>query len=312
LTEKFVPATDEVWRLQQGSDPECLFFQEMADHGHYGGRPGQSRQGIYVCSPSGKFLASINSNNPDRVLEMMQRGLSAWNNLPEPERRLGPDSKIKPQHRWEDSIPIGGLVLNMITRDLPLQCDPKLPCEVKWNQDAVWFSKAESRQWLPQNPQPGDQHVLPEELIVRLARLHLVDTVNGQTSPLSRRAVNGSTISTEVVEREGARVKIKIVGTTRGNSTEERLLQRESPHGVVTRLIGHAVYDLEREAFVEFEMVALGRRWGHTQFNARRRGAQSGPLGYVFTMAPRNAAPIAPAFISDYDVDWVKRPERRR
>jgi hypothetical protein len=31
----------------------------MAEHGHYGGRPGQTRQGIYVCSLSGTFLASV-------------------------------------------------------------------------------------------------------------------------------------------------------------------------------------------------------------------------------------------------------------
>ena len=111
----------------------------MADHGHYGGRPG-SRQGIYVCSPNGKFLASINSNSADRVLEMMKRGLAAWNNLPDAERHLTADSTIKPRHRWEDSFPADGLVLNMITRDLPETCDPIQPCDVQWNQDAVWFS----------------------------------------------------------------------------------------------------------------------------------------------------------------------------
>lgn len=283
----------------------------MADHGHYGGRPGHSRQGIYVCAPSGKFLASINSNNADRVLEMMQRGLNAWNKLPEPERRLTADSKIKPRHRWEDSYPIGGLVLTMITRDLPVQCDPSMPCEVKWNQDAVWFTKDEARRWLPnkESPESGDQHQLPDDLTFRLARLHLVDTVNGQTSPLSRRAVDGSTISTQVVERAGSRVKLKIFGTTRGNSTGRST--SDAPHGVVTRVLGRATYDLATESFVEFEMVALGRRWGRTQYNGRRRSAESGPLGYVFQLAPPNAPPIAPAFVSDYDVDWIKYPARK-
>jgi hypothetical protein len=309
LTSKFVPATDEVWRLQNGTDPESVFFQEMADHGHYGGQPGHSRQGIYVCSPSGKFLASINSNSADRVLEMMQRGLSAWNKLSEQEKRLSPDSKIKPRHRWEDSFPANGLVLTMITRDLPEQCDPTMPCEVKWNQDAVWFTKDEARRWLPENPQPGDRHEIPAELVNRLARFHLVDTVNGQTTALSRRAVEGSTLATQVVERGGSRVKVKILGTTHGNSTGRG--NRETPHGVVTRVLGRATYDLQAESFVEFEMVALGRRWGRTQFNGRRRSAESGPLGFVFQLAPRDAAPIAPAFVSDYDADWIKQPSRR-
>ncbi len=309
LTKQFVPAADEVWRLQQGSDPECVFFQAMAEHGHYGGRPGQTRQGIYVCSPSGKFLASINSNNPASVLAMLERGLQAWAKLPAEEKRLSPLSEIKPRHRWEDSFPKDGLVLSMITRDLPADCDPGKPGAARWNQDRVWFSRGEARQWLPRNPQQGDKHPVPQELVSRLARLHLVDTVNGQTSPFAPGQVTGSQIATEVLEREGARVKIKITGSTKGDSQGRSW--RESAHGVETRILGHGVYDLEKEAFVAFQMVALGTRWGYTALNGRRRDSASGPLGFVFDLAPADAPAVAPAFIRNYDVPWVSRPERR-
>ena len=46
-----------MWRLQRGVDAECRFFQSFADQGHYQARGG-TRQGIYVCSPGGKLLAS--------------------------------------------------------------------------------------------------------------------------------------------------------------------------------------------------------------------------------------------------------------
>jgi hypothetical protein len=309
LTKQFVPAADEVWRLQQGSDPECVFFQAMAEHGHYGGRPGQTRQGIYVCAPSGKFLASINSNSPDRVLAMLERGLQEWAKLPAEEKRLSPRSEIKPRHRWEDSFPKDGLVLSMITRDLPADCDPSQPGATRWNQDRVWFSRDEARQWLPRNPQPGDQHQVPQELVSRLVRLHFVDTVNGQTSPFAPGEVTGSQIATAVVERTGARVKLKITGTTKGNSSGRG--QRESANGVETRILGHGVYDLEKEAFIEFQMVALGTRWGYTALNGRRRDRESGPVGFVFELAPADAPAVAPAFIRNYDAPWVNRPERR-
>ena len=81
-----------------------------------------------------------------------------------------------------------------------------------------------------------------------------------------------------------------------------------SPHGVVTRVLGHATYDLDKGAFQEFEMLALGRRWGFTTYNVRQREAQPGPIGFVFQLAPQNAPPIAPAFIGNYGVEWVKRP----
>ncbi len=69
-----MPAADEVWRLQRGTDRECRFFQSMADKGHYGGGQG-TRQGIYACSFSGDFLSSINSLNPDAVIMTLETAL---------------------------------------------------------------------------------------------------------------------------------------------------------------------------------------------------------------------------------------------
>ncbi len=238
----------------------------------------------------------------------MQQGLEAWRRLTADERRLTADSEIKPSHRWEDSYPSKGLVLTMITRDLPAQCDPHQPCEVKWNQDQVWFSRAEARRWLPAEPQPGDKHALPADLVERLARFHLVDTVKGQSATFSRRGVDGSAITAEVTDRDGARVKLKISGRTQGVTGAG--WWRESSNGVVSHLLGTATFDLEQGAFTEFEMVALGRRWGNTRLNGRRRDPDQGPLGFVFKLAPRGAVPVAPAFIAAYNADWVKRPPR--
>jgi hypothetical protein len=307
LAAQFVATTDEVSRLQSGSDPECVFFQQMANHGHYGGRPG-TRQGTYVCSPSGEFLASINSNSAGHVLEMMQEGLAAWKQLPAERRRLPAENKIRPQHRWEESFPTGGLILSVISRDLPEQCDPLEPAEVKWNQDHVWFSKEEARRWLGDNPQPGDIHQVPDDLVVRLARFHLVDNVNGQTPRFTREGVRGSKISTEIVSRDGASVELKITGETVGAAAEGWW---QSPNGVVTRLLGNATFDLDEARFVKFEMLALGRRWGYTRFNGRRRDGESGPVGFVFRLRDPDSYRIAPAQIGSYDADWVVRPEKK-
>src|SRR5262245_32834191 len=258
----------------------------MSNDCHYGGQPDSTRQGIYVCAPSGKFLSSINSNDPDRVLETMRAGLRAWENLADDERWLTAESAIKPRHRWEDSFPTGGLIVNVISRDLPAQCDPHAPCEVKWNQDYVWYSKEEARQWLSDDPQPGDVHPLPDDLVARLARFHFVDNVKGQTGRFSRSGVKGSQISTAVVKRTGSTVELEISGLTTGASGEGWW---QSSNGVVTRVLGHATFDLDRGAFAEFEMVALGRRWGYTRHNGRGRDAESGPLGYVLRLAAPNA-----------------------
>ncbi len=308
MAKKFAPATDEVWRLQRGDDPECVFFQTMAENGHYGGRPGASRQGIYVCAPSGKFLASVNSTSPDRVLRTMQQGLEVWEKLSVEERALTEDSKIKPKHRWEDSYPEGGLVLNMFTRDLPESGKPEEQQAAKWNQDPVWFSKSEARNWLATELELGVEHVLPRPLVMRLARLHLVDMVKGQTIPFSEDEIKDARIAVTPIEIKDGIVKVEITGQTKADST--RKARRTSPHGVTTNLMGSAIYDLEKQSFTQFELTAIGNRWGHTRFNGRRRDSKEGLLGFVFRLADANQPRIAPAFIYNYEADWVKHPNR--
>ena len=67
LMASFVAVADEVGRLQRGTDAESKLFQGFCEQGHYGGRtqPTNTRQGIYAIAPSGRFLASINSTNPE-------------------------------------------------------------------------------------------------------------------------------------------------------------------------------------------------------------------------------------------------------
>ena len=75
-----MPATDEVWRLQGASEEDATLFQKIANKGHYR-KAGGTRQGIYVCSPSGQLLSSVNSLNPEVVLKTIENGLEQWKKL---------------------------------------------------------------------------------------------------------------------------------------------------------------------------------------------------------------------------------------
>ncbi len=74
-----------------------------------------------------------------------------------------------------------------------------------------------------------------------------------------------------------------------------------------TRLRGLATYDLKKERFVSFELVALGVRTGRTQFNGRRNDPGPTRVGFLFHLAPTGWR-IPPAFVNVYEVAWVKRP----
>lgn len=304
-----MPAADEVWRLQRGSDADCLFFQRMVN----GGEPitdKGTRQGIWVGTAGGVLLAHVNSLSADTVLGMLDRGWKAWQELPEERRHLPEDAGLVPAHRWEMSRPEGGLVLERIARDVPEDGDPGAEQLTPWNRDFAWFTREEARAWLPEDPAVGDVHEVPALSALRLARFHLVDNVRGQTLPYATSEIEAAGLETRVLAREGDLVELEIRGETRAASDEWLLGENlwkpgvVHPHGIETRLLGRATYDLGSEAFDAFELIALGRRWGVTQNNGRWREPEPGLIGFHLTLAPPEPT-VAPTFIVLYDADWV-------
>lgn len=275
----------------------------MSDHGHYGKRrKDESRQGTYVFTPSGKFLASINDLDPDNVLATLQRGLKKWNELSEEEKRAAPDKPLEPKHRWEQFYPRDGLVLDGYSRDLPNDGNPTSEQLPTWNRDAAWFSKSEAATMVPKEMEVGMEFDFLPAFVARMAKLHFVDNVKGQTEPFSQ--IDGSKISGVVSGLDGDRATIRISGVSSGQVASQR-----RGRGVKTKIMGSAIYDLKSRSFVEFEIVAIGERWGRTRFNDRRRQMEATPVGYVFQMAPTDAPAAIPGIIWAYDAPWLKGPE---
>lgn len=315
LASEFVPVADEVFRLQSAADPESRFFQSIADHGHYR-QKGGTRQGIYICTPDGKLLGSVNSLDADVVLELMRNGLTAWRALPQSQQLAAPVERFKPERRWELNYPENGLVLTSVSRDLEIT-GAEFPTRTPyWNRDHVWFSRDEALQWLRERRRVGARHSVPQEIGMRLARLHLVDDVRGQTIPYAPQEVRAVQFETEILSENTSRLHIRISGHTEAQSDGSWLIedsiwvpQHEHPHGMGTDLLGRAVFDLECQAFVEFELYARGEWSGRTQFNGRKGDDAHGLIGFMFTLAPRrNTSRVPPGFVDSYNASWITRP----
>ena len=212
-------STDEVWRLQGGrdsvayregggDDPECCSFQKMAGEGHYGPGAG-TKQGIYVCTSAGRFLASINSNSPKSVAAMLRRALDAWSKLPEAERAPAP-AHSKPSHRWEWSYPEDGMVLEETFRYLP---GGDAERKGAFNRDYAWFSADEAKLFVSASPASGEQRELPEVLFHRLARQHLLNSVRGESGAFAASEVSGS-LHARVLAVDDDKVRLRITGTS--------------------------------------------------------------------------------------------------
>lgn len=315
IAQQFVPAADETWHLQRGTDPEGLHFQAMADQGHYGSGGG-TRQGIYAATPSGKLLGSINALNADRVLAMLQTALEAWEQTPDSERWLGPDDQLMPDHRWESSFPADGLVLTSSVRDLPADGTVSGERSTRWNRDHAWFSEEEARGWLPDTLEVGASREVSSTIVNRLTGYHIVDNANGQTIPYAPAETAGSRLRCEVVARDGSQLQLTITGSTRANSDGTWLLgdndwtpKQMYPRSLTTEVFGRATWDTARQRFTAFELVALGERAGRTGYNGRSNNLGPAPIGFSFRLtSPGPAERVPPAFINIYDAGWVVRP----
>jgi hypothetical protein len=309
----------------------------MADQGHYRGKGG-TRQGIYVVSPKGELLSSVNSLNAERVLETMKRGLQGWQELPAEEKVPGSvqSSDIEPDHRWEMSYPARGLVLVSRVRDLPETLDPAEPQTTKWNQDHAWFSEAEARAimaagpagrrrtaergaWVPGaplSPRLGETWEWPREAVERLARFHLVDAVIGQALAFAPEEILRQSLQAEVTAVEGTRVHLSLQGQVLADADGVWRLgdndwtpRRSWPRGIAWELLGEATWDTAQQSFTGFELVGLGAWWGASQFNGRGGEDPHGRIGIVLSLAPEVPAHrIAPAYVDIYDADWIVRP----
>jgi len=288
LARKFVPGTDEVFYLHKLKGAECDFFRGFCEEGHYGGRtePTDTRQGIYCVSPSGKFLASVNTTHAHRMVQMLEEALAAWEKLPEEERYR----KEPPDPKQGRTIPYpeDGLALRAYVRDIPRK-DPVKGWRGKaWNTDVVWFGKAEARAFLPAKLAVGEARSVPFE---RFARFALIDSVRGQTSPFKHADVKDGALSAKVTKVEGDRVTIELKGKSYTDTGER---------GVRVDLAGTAVFDDKTQKFVAFELVAWGERWGATRYNARNDDTAASPIGFVFRLAPKDDR-VAPSFWYAYD-----------
>lgn len=245
---------------------------------------------------------------------MLQRGLERWRQLSR-EERLGPELPAFDQtdtRRPEQFYPEGGLVLRVSSRDLPRDNAPTLPAtdwrQTAWNHDFAWFRPEEARQMLPEKPVVGEKTQIPEELIRRLARCNLVDNVRGETQPYSDADIKRAVWNSEVVKVEGDRVTLRLAGETA--AAAEGMwsiggLRRPEPtpqkRGHETKILGHAVYELGARKFTAFEMLALGTRWGGSQYNQRRDDLNPAPIGTLFALAGDTAVErVAPAFFRAY------------
>jgi hypothetical protein len=256
-------------------------------------------QGIYVVTAGGKLLAfRQRDHDPDSIAQMLSRALAQWKTLGRNERAGTEPSRPAREARSypESRPPQGGLVLEVFVRDLPRKTAPA-PAKLAgmWNHDFAWFTQEEVRSMISATPTPGRRHRVPDKLVRRLARLHLLDSVRGRNDarPYDDKHVEKAEMFMTVIKVDGDRLRLKVEGTTR--AVEPPLAAAagsgrpdEKERGYAASLLGHATVDLRRGRFISFDLVAIGPRWGGRGYahSMRQDDPEPQPMGFAFRLVP--------------------------
>ena len=172
-----------------------------------------------------------------------------------------------------------------------------------WNLDHVWFTKKELRGLVGAKAKVGEKADWPRALVARLARFHLIDSVNGiryGQRPLYADAdVQRAQLTSTVESVEGTFVTLRLEGRTQTHS------RKPQDRGCDTELAGSATFDVATGRFTAFELVGLGSRWGGTgagksNDRAGEEGRQA--IGFTFSLSGDSPAErVPPMYVLGYN-----------
>ncbi len=293
--DEFVAVAGDDWYQRRRQDDEGQFFRNVANQGPRKGQGGSTRQGIYIFSAGGKLLVYRNHQDPDVMGSVLRQGLSEFKKLPAGQRQPGAvtiddPAKIDPAYQREP--PKGGLIVNVFTRILdradggdfcPGTC--KIPGGDKAARDHLWLTAEEWKSLIGAGARKGDAKPLPERLVYRLARFHLVDNTRGEPPAWKREDVRKHDLKLRVEEITARGIQLKLKGSfllaTAGDPAK-------AERGFDVRLLGYLHYDSQKKVLDRFDVVAAGDHWGHGPYTRNARPGKA-PLGIAFELARGDA-----------------------
>ncbi|HXG61614.1 MAG TPA: hypothetical protein VNO22_09575 [Planctomycetota bacterium] len=258
VREKCVAVAIDQWYHRRQKDAEGDFYRKVAAQAPYFKDFNQTTQGLYLCDASGKLLAWTNHRSPERVKEMLRRGLDAFVPAEAPlleNPRPDPDFNFRP--------PAGGLVVTVTSKVLegyePADDAVTRAFQESLGRDVLWVRKDEHEALA--------RGEFPATLGRRIARYHLFDNTRGEPAPWPAEAVRAA----EFFLRDGV-----LTGRVHLETPDGRLGYRADLRGRIETAEGRVT---------RFDLVARGAAWGHSGCTEAAAPKDRFTLGIAFRLA---------------------------
>jgi hypothetical protein len=258
LKSDFIPVAFDQWYLRKQNDAEGKFYRKIANQGPRHDFD-STTQGFYITDAAGKLHAFNNNRGPKRIRNLLQQTLQEFD---PPKTSAINDGEKDP--KYSRKLPADAVVVRVNGKVLGGYDDPKNEWESVFqsaiSRDNFWLLAAEQKALT--------EGIIPDSMIKRIARFHLVDGTRGEPSMW--------------IERDIRKIKTELLpdGTILGNF---HLETKHSDRGFVGQIRGR-VEIAENKKVKTFNLVASGQYWGEGRYT------RNGPNGkFPFAVAFRLA-----------------------
>ena len=321
--DQFVPVAGDDWYQRRRQDEEGEFFRRVsnqAGRGSDAAEGGDSRQGIYIFTASGKLIVWKNIGQlRGETADMLRQALNAWDTLPKTERAPGAVKlgELVADQRFTRVLPAGGLALRTFTRALTHDRSTGFRvAEIETygartgpQHDHVWLTASEWHALVPADVRVGSVIAVPDAVVLRFARYHLVDSTGGEPSFWEPEHVRSAAMTLTVEKVADGRVRLRLNGRALLATAAD---VAKADRGYDVELLGNLDYNSTSHRLERFDALALGRAWGGNPHwgstNDQNRGTH---LAVAIELASGSeAADTVPPAGARWD-DYFARPTQR-
>ncbi|MBX3398896.1 MAG: hypothetical protein KF873_09155 [Gemmataceae bacterium] len=287
---EFVPACADDWYQCRRRDAEGRFWKRIISQGPRS-VDALTHQGIYVFTADGELLAFKNAGQDvNATRDQIAMAMRKWNALPAERRKPGAiaiPEHGQPDRNYSRTPPDGGLIIRVHARILDRKGDGyvKGSCDFAGGdraaRDFLWLDSRDVNAIAMIQGTRGHKAALPNALVRRILRFHLVDNTRGEPEFWMPEDVRSSAMIATIEDMSTEGVTLRIDGEALLATDAD---QDKADRGYEVKLTGKIRVSAER-VIKRFELVAIGDHWGSAKHTRNGERPGRGLLGITFELA---------------------------